>query len=102
MRARGANGLRVIACGQTAVARRDGLLDGRLQTRDRATEQRELKAQRKPADGPYLAQGVVVSGVRSATILLATEAQGIHRAPKLTKMKPVRFLPCGQFLANGA
>ena len=80
----GANGLRVIACGQTAVARRDGLLDGRLQTRDRATEQRKLvkaqrkllKAQRKLTDGPCRAQGVMVSGVKSATALFATEAQG--------------------------
>jgi hypothetical protein len=60
----GANGLRVMACGQTAVARRDGLLDGRLQTGHQIKEQRELlKAQRKLADGPYLAQGVMVSGV---------------------------------------
>jgi hypothetical protein len=72
----GANGLRVMAHGQTAAARRDGLLDGRLQTRDRATEQRKLKTQRKLADGPYLAHGVMVSGVRSAAILFATEAHG--------------------------
>jgi hypothetical protein len=45
----GVNGLRVITCGQTAVARRDDLLDGRcLQRRDRATEQRKLKER---ADG---------------------------------------------------
>jgi hypothetical protein len=73
----GGNGLRVIGCGQTAVARRGDLLDGRLQTRHRATEQRKcLKAQRKLADGPCLAHGVVVSGVRSAPVLFATEAQG--------------------------
>jgi hypothetical protein len=68
----------------STVARRDDLLDGGLQTRDRATEQRKLvkaqrkllKAQRKLTDGPYRAQGVEVSGVKSATILFAIEAQG--------------------------
>jgi hypothetical protein len=73
----GANGLRVvvIACGQTAVARRGGLRDGRLQTSHRKKEGRErVTAQRKPADGPHLAQGVVVSEVRGATALFATEA----------------------------
>ena len=35
-----------------------------------------LKAQRKLADGPYIAQGVMVSGVKCVSALFATEAQG--------------------------
>jgi hypothetical protein len=77
----GVNGLRVIACGQTAVARRDGLRDGGLQTGHQRKEQRKRRTeQRKLTDGLYHAQGVMVSGVRGATTLFASKAQG--KAPQ--------------------
>jgi hypothetical protein len=58
----GANGVGVMACGQTVAARRDDFRDGRLQRRHRTAEQRKrLAAQRELADGPYLAQGAMAS-----------------------------------------
>jgi hypothetical protein len=66
----GANGMGVIACAQTVVARRDGLRDRRSQRSRRLTAQRKLKG------GPCRAKGVMVSGVRSAGKLFATKAQG--------------------------
>jgi hypothetical protein len=53
----------------------------RLQTRGHKKEQRKrLTAQRKLTDGPCHAQGVVVSGVRGATTLFASKAQGkVHQ-----------------------
>jgi hypothetical protein len=66
--------------GQTVVARRDDLRDGRSQTRHTQKEQmkmKRLRAQRKLTDGPYHTQGPTVPGVmRCATALFATEAQG--------------------------